>query len=106
MTSSVIVCTRNRPDDLAACLASLAAQTRPPDELVVVDASDDERNARCIETWAAARALPAARVVRTAPGLTRQRNIGVAHARGDVLTFLDDDVVLEPGYLAAIAAVY
>jgi GT2 family glycosyltransferase len=46
------------------------------------------------------------RFLATPPGLPRQRNIGATLAGGSVIVFLDDDVVLEPGYLAAIAAVY
>jgi GT2 family glycosyltransferase len=102
MKLSVVICTRNRPDDLAICLGSLAVQTRPADEILVVDASDDEHDARRTAAWLPAGVLPAVRILRAAPGLTRQRNLGVANARGDVLTFLDDDVVLERGYLAAI----
>jgi GT2 family glycosyltransferase len=106
MTHSVVICTRNRPDDLAACLASLGAQTRRPDEVVVVDASDDDRAERRARAWAAAGAVPAVRVLRAAPGLTRQRNVGVRAATGDVVTFVDDDVVLDPGYVAAILALF
>jgi GT2 family glycosyltransferase len=106
MTISIVVCTRNRPDDLRDCLASLASQRRLPDELLVVDASDDDASVRVVEEWR--RTLPrlAAQVIRTAPGLTRQRNRGVAAAGGDLITFLDDDVVLAPGYLAAIVGVF
>jgi GT2 family glycosyltransferase len=106
MKLSVVICTRNRPDDLATCLGSLAVQTRRPDEILVVDASDDEQSARRVAAWLPAGALPAVRVLHCPPGLTRQRNLAVVHARGDVLTFLDDDVVLAPGYLAAILALF
>ena len=40
MTVSVLVPTRNRPDDLRTFVASLVGQTRKPDELVIVDSSD------------------------------------------------------------------
>jgi glycosyltransferase involved in cell wall biosynthesis len=103
---SVVICTRNRPDDLAACLASLAAQTRRPDEVVVVDASDGDDPRHRIEAWAADVTGVDVRHRSAAPGLTRQRNVGVALATGDVVTFLDDDVVLEPGYLDAIAELF
>jgi GT2 family glycosyltransferase len=103
---SVVVCTRNRPDDLAACLASLGVQTQPPAEVVVVDASDGDAPRRRVEAWAAR--TPRVRVVRVpaAPGLTRQRNLGVTASRGEVVTFLDDDVVLAPDYLGAIGALF
>ncbi|HZP42488.1 MAG TPA: glycosyltransferase family A protein [Candidatus Binatia bacterium] len=105
MTVSVVICTRDRPDDLADCLASLARQTRRPHEVIVVDASDGDASAVRVRTWAARSEIPVD-CLRTAPGLTRQRNLGAARARGDVVTFLDDDVVLDPGYLEAIAALF
>jgi GT2 family glycosyltransferase len=104
ITVSVVICTRNRPDDLAACLASLATQTRRPSQIVVVDASDDGEPRRRVEAWEASGID--VRYLRAAPGLTRQRNLGIAATTGDVVTFLDDDVVLEPSYLDAIAELF
>ena len=97
-TVSVVICTKDRPAALTECLASLARQTCPAREVIVVDASTAP---------AEPRGLPASTVrLRSAPGLPRQRNLGARAASGDVVLFLDDDVVLEPGYLAAIARVY
>jgi GT2 family glycosyltransferase len=102
LAASVVICTRNRPDDLARCLGSLGGQTRPPAETVVVDASDEDASRRVVEVWAAGR--PGARVhhLHAAPGLTHQRNVGIEAATADVVTFLDDDVILAPDYLARI----
>jgi GT2 family glycosyltransferase len=77
----------------------------PPAELVVVDGG----TASTVDALDAFRAaVPACRTrhVRTAPGLPRQRNLGARVSDGDVVVYLDDDVVLEPGYLAALARVY
>jgi glycosyltransferase involved in cell wall biosynthesis len=106
LTSSIVICTRNRPDDLGACLGSLDAQARLPDEVVVVDASDGEASRMRVAAWAAASPVGRQRHVAAAPGLTRQRNLGIDATAGDVVTFLDDDVVLEPGYLAAVLALF
>jgi GT2 family glycosyltransferase len=105
MTITVVICTRNRPRDLAACLDAVGEQTHLPRQVVVVDASDEASSARQVAAWAAGRPI-AVEVVRTAPGLTRQRNLGVRRASGAIVTFLDDDVVLEPGYLAAVAELF
>ena len=43
-------------------------------------------------------------VLRAQPGLTRQRNIGLEHARGDLVVFFDDDMELYGGYLEQITA--
>ena len=104
LSLSVVVCTRNRPGDLAECLASLARQTRPADEVVVVDASDGGASRAVVDGLS--ERLPGLRHLSTVPGLTRQRNLGVAWSSGEVVTFLDDDVVLERDYLARIADLF
>ncbi|MCB0100694.1 MAG: glycosyltransferase, partial [Anaerolineales bacterium] len=42
MKISVIICTRNRFDDFTKTLPSIAAQTRLPEELILVDSSDEK----------------------------------------------------------------
>lgn len=99
LTASYIICTRNRPEDLHHCLDSLVRQAILPDELIVVDASDEtlspavERAAR----EAVGDRLPLG-FLSAEPGLPRQRNIGTEAARGDVVCFLDDDVILDAAY--------
>ena len=56
-TIAVIVCAYNETRFLPACLYSLLAQTRPPDEILVIN------NASTDETGAVARAVPGVRVV-------------------------------------------
>jgi GT2 family glycosyltransferase len=99
----VVICTKDRPDELRACLASLAAQTRAPDRVLVVDASGADQSDLVAD--AASGGLDV-RYRRSEPSTTRQRNLGIDEATGDIIHFLDDDVVLEPGYLEAIDAVY
>jgi GT2 family glycosyltransferase len=105
VTVSVVICTKDRPEVLAACLESLEGQTRHPEEIVVVDAS--AAPARDTLDRLVAR-MPECRVARiaAAPGLPRQRNIGARATTGALVVYLDDDVVLEPGYLAAIARTF
>lgn len=101
LTHDVVICTRNRPDDLRDCLASLALQTRRADVVRVVDASDPDDAARVRELADQHADLPVV-LTTAAPSTSAQRNLGVAASTADVIHFLDDDTVLEPGYLAAI----
>lgn len=114
LTLAVLLCTRNRSIELARCLASLVAQTRPADEIWVVDASDGEgetlggRDAGTQGRRDGA-TQPATRNpqhIFTTPGLPAQRNLALRQTQADVVAFFDDDVELEPGYLAALMAVY
>lgn len=90
---SVIIPTHDRPELLRRALASVAAQTRPPDEVLVVD--DGHSPLAPVD-------FPGLRWVRQdAPhGAARARNLGASRASGSWLAFLDDDDTWEPSYLA------
>jgi GT2 family glycosyltransferase len=105
VTLSVIVPTRNRPDLLAVQLGALATQEWDGDwEVIVAD------NAASAETVVVAERfterLPSLRVVDASGrrGAAHARNVGAAVARGFSLVFVDDDDVVQPGWLAAMAA--
>ncbi len=102
-TISAIVCTRGRPAILADCLASLQRQTEPPIEILVVEANDAPASSLLPSICGEGVRALGVRVLRTRPGLPHQRNVGIDHAVGEILSFFDDDTVLEPGYLAAVA---
>jgi glycosyltransferase involved in cell wall biosynthesis len=89
-----VVPTKDRPDDLRKMLASLAQQTRRPDQVIVVDGSDPEVRRVVHE----AHSLDVEYVREFPPSLARQRNAGMARVRGDITLagYLDDDIVLEP----------
>jgi glycosyltransferase involved in cell wall biosynthesis len=83
---SVIVCAHNEARFLPACLHSLLAQTRVPDEIVVVN------NASTDETRAVAQQIPYVDVVdEPRKGLVVAREAGRRAATGDILVYLDAD---------------
>ncbi|MDH7516347.1 MAG: glycosyltransferase family 2 protein [Bacteroidota bacterium] len=97
MTHSVIIATMNRPAEVGRLLRCLCRQTRPPDEIVVADASSDdetERTARSLMSESGVRLI----LLRLTAGLCAQRNAGIDAARGDILTFFDDDVIPDARY--------
>ncbi|MEA2558543.1 MAG: hypothetical protein QOH06_47 [Acidobacteriota bacterium] len=103
MTSlSLIICTYRRPAPVRRLLEAVAAQIRRPDEVLVVDASLET------DTEEAVRGLGVIyeRVPPEERGLTRQRNWGIARAHGNLIAFLDDDTVPEPGYFEEILACF
>lgn len=103
MKISVIICTRNRSDDFTKTLPSIAAQTRLPDELIVVDSSDEKK----LEAYLTSVKLPfPVRFFHTQPGLTLQRNHGIRECKNDLLFFFDDDVELDKNYLAEVEKVF
>lgn len=95
--ATVVVCTRDRPAQLEACLDALAAQSYPCSEILVVDNSATgsvadicrQRGVACIRE--------------PIPGLTRARNLGARAARTEIVAYIDDDAIAEPGWLEALA---
>lgn len=86
MTISVIVCAHNEEAFIAPCLASLLAQTRVPDEVVVVNNASTDRTAHV------ARLFPGVRVIdEPRKGLVVARERGRRDTRGDVLVYVDAD---------------
>jgi glycosyltransferase involved in cell wall biosynthesis len=86
VTMSVIVCAHNEAQYLAPCLHSLLAQSRIPDEILVIN------NASTDATRAVAASIPHVRVVdEPRKGLVVARETGRRLATGEVLVYLDAD---------------
>jgi glycosyltransferase involved in cell wall biosynthesis len=99
LSISVIVCAHNEARYLPACLHSLLAQTRRPDEILVVN------NASTDETRAVALQVPHVRVVdEPRKGLVVARETGRREAVGGVLVYLDADCRAPLTWLARIEA--
>ncbi|WP_421902102.1 glycosyltransferase family 2 protein [Maridesulfovibrio sp.] len=103
-SSSLIIPTYNREYDLSNCLHSVLAQTRLPDQLIIVD----DGRLMAVPLWKELQqaGISCHYVRKDKPGLTESRNLGVSLAKNEILFFLDDDVILEPNYLAEIMRVY
>ncbi len=86
LTIAAIVCAYNEVRYLPACLYSLKAQTRPPDEILVID------NASTDGTGRVAEAVPGVRLIgEPAKGLVHARETARRSAKSDILVYLDAD---------------
>ncbi|WP_102194349.1 glycosyltransferase family 2 protein [Microbacterium aurantiacum] len=100
---SVCIVTYERSDFMVRCLRSLAEHVGDDVQVIVVDASAtaDDR--------AAVAAFPAVTYLHR-PGLagwmTRSRNEALLHARGGVISFLDDDVVISSGWRSGLTGAF
>ena len=83
------------------CLNSLLIQTYQPDEVIIVDSSCAGETEAVCSGFAQSLNLE---YIRSNPGLARQRHVGIAHAQGDALSFIDDDLLLEKDYLKNVRA--
>jgi glycosyltransferase involved in cell wall biosynthesis len=99
LTITTIVCAYNESSLLPACLFSLLAQTRPPDEILVVN------NASTDGTGAVARAIAGVRVVdEPRKGLVVAREAGRQAASGDLLAYVDADCRVPLQWLERVEA--
>ena len=97
MLISVIIPAYNAENTLPACLEGLRAQTRPPDEVVVVDDGSTDCTAEVAARYRV-------KVVRQAnQGPAAARNAGAQHACGDLLLFTDADCQPWPGWVERLA---
>ncbi|MCF6188121.1 MAG: glycosyltransferase family 2 protein [Desulfobulbaceae bacterium] len=88
---SVIVPTYNRAKYIKRAMDSVLGQTRPPDELIIVDDGSTDNTLEIIEQTALRAAFPVRVLRRENRGAAAARNVGIAHATGDFLCFLDSD---------------
>ena len=95
---SVVIPVHNGGNDLHKCLEAVAASTRPPDELIIVDDASTDGSAQLAARYGLL--VPSCHKLPIGPA--RCRNKGVAAATGDIVVFLDADVQVHANTLAII----
>ena len=105
MNISVAMCTYNGADHVGEQLASMAGQTRPPDELVVCDDVSGDDTASVVEAFAAEAPFPV-RLVANEENLGATKNFekAIGLTGGDVIALSDQDDVWLPAKLERIEA--
>jgi glucosyl-dolichyl phosphate glucuronosyltransferase len=102
---SIIIPTLNRADVLELAIRSFCQQKFPVDnfEIIVVDNASTDRTADVAEQLMCEFPLHQLRYVyEPVPGLLSGRHRGALEARGEILTFVDDDIEADPHWLQAI----
>jgi glycosyltransferase involved in cell wall biosynthesis len=101
---SVVVPTLNDRDGLDQLMHALTAQTRAPDELVVVDGGSTDGTAELLEVWRERAGVPVKVVNRNGLSIGAARNAGVEAAAHDWIACTDAGCRPVPGWLRAIDA--
>ena len=107
MTVTVAICTWNRASLLRTTLGRLAEVRVPNDvewEVLVVNNNSTDETDAVIEEHAPR--LPIRRVFEAAPGHSNARNRAVVEARGDLIIWTDDDVLVDAGWISAYVSAY
>ena len=101
----VVVCVRDAPQDVRACLWSLMHSATRPFHLIVVDDGSGPETAAMLDAIAARE--PELELLRNAGpehGYTRAANIGLRAATGAHVVLLNSDTIVSPGWLERIVA--
>lgn len=97
---SIIIATRNRRAHLAKCLRSLTEQTYRDYEMIVVDGGSTDGTPELAKTF------PVKYIQQSRRYIPNAENCGVMAARGEILAFLDDDVIVPDNWLKEITGTY
>ncbi|MEM3622765.1 MAG: glycosyltransferase family 2 protein [Candidatus Bathyarchaeia archaeon] len=110
MKVSVVIPTYYRVEELSELFNSLLNETVKPFEVIVVDDTPDDTIRALCETYKAAFENVGSELIyiknSRMRSLTISRNLGVKLARGELIMFLDSDVVLYPDYVEKICHVF
>ena len=98
---SVVIVTWNGRHLLAECLDTLRAQTRPPNEILIVDNGSSDGSQQWVRSH-----YPEVTLIELAhnTGFSIANNIGIRRATGDYIALLNNDIRLEPEWLASMIA--
>jgi glycosyltransferase involved in cell wall biosynthesis len=90
---TVVIPVRNRERLVARAIESVAAQTLPPDEIIVVDDASTDRTIDVVESFS--KSLKTLKLISLTKnvGAAQARNIAVKNAKSDLIAFLESDDV-------------
>ncbi|HTQ32176.1 MAG TPA: glycosyltransferase [Opitutaceae bacterium] len=102
---TVAICTYNRAELLRQTLAGVARQNFPHDrfEVLVIDNNSQDHTRDVVASFAGTSPAPR-HLVETRQGLDHARNRAVAEARGEIIVFADDDILVESDWLTRLSA--
>lgn len=97
---TVVIPAAAAPDVFEDVLESVCSQDPAPAEVIVVDDAMDPRGRDIVADFGVR--YPVRSVSNSGRGVSAARNAGAASANGDILVFIDTDVIVQPGAFAAI----
>jgi GT2 family glycosyltransferase len=101
---SVVICTRNRADQLGTCLTALKQVTYDPIEFLIVDNAPMDTQTRDLVAKFTQEDSRFRYTCEPSPGLSAARNHGISLARFDLVAFTDDDTSVDRDWPTALIA--
>ena len=106
-TITVVLCTYNRCQSLSKALRSVAASELPSSivwEVLVVDNNSNDQTHEVVEDFSCRHPGRFRYLFEPKPGKSHALNAGIREAHGDILAFIDDDVIVERNWLRNLTA--
>ena len=103
---SVIVSTHDRPEQLSMCLPPLLSQHYPHYEVIIVDNAPSTSATADLVRQIYGDIVKLRYIREDCPGLSRGLNRGITAARGEILAFTDDDVVVDSYWLLELVKAF
>ncbi len=100
---SIIIITRNRPFLLRHCIERVLRQPYSHKEIIVVDSSSGDESEQVVAQYPE---VISVRLRGQRNNMPQARNKGISASSGDVLAFIDDDSMVQPGWLEALVNAY
>ena len=103
---TVVVATRDRPDLLQECLASIFAGTLAPRQVIVVDNAPSDDRTKLVVNRLAETEPRLAYVREPRPGLARAHNAALPYLSTPLVAFTDDDVLVDRRWLERLVRAF
>ena len=97
---SVVIVTYNRCKDLEECLNSVLNLNEPPNEIIVVDSNSNDGTHELVKRY------PVNFVNIKERSMVKARNVGLQHAKEEIVAYIDDDVVVSKNWTKYILKPY
>lgn len=105
LTFSIIIPTYNEAEDIEKSLHKILSQKYPHKEIIVVDSASTDGTTEILENYAKLQKIHLIKE-KARNGVSAARNLGAKNAQGDVLLFLNADVVLDQDFLDKVVVHY
>lgn len=102
LSVSIVIPTRHRSDDLGRAVESVIRQSRLPNELIIVDQSIDSTSKnRVVDLHVQSGSGTGLVYIHDSSiaGLVPAKEAGVSRSKGDIIIFLEDDIILREHYI-------
>ena len=105
-TISIVTSSKDRQSDVVLLLKSLASQSLKPIEVIIVDSSRNDSSRERLADFERETGIHGVYIHNPRATLARARNLGLSLSMGELVTYVDDDAVLDEHYLEEIAKLF